>query len=118
MILIVTHIFVQILLGTRTKGIKENRKSWERPFHPVEVVIHRKYKPGRRGRGTKNDIALIRIDYPLFDKKSGKHLFLQKESSSFCTGMTVMSVNNFGKRRLMPICLPSSSFFRDTIRGN
>ena len=66
----------------------------------------------------KNDIALIRIDYPLSDEKYGKDLILEKESSPFFAGMTVMSVNNFGKRRLMPICLPSSSTFRDTIRGN
>ena len=31
----------------------------------------------------KNDIALIRIDYPLSDEKYGKDLILEKESSPF-----------------------------------
>ena len=64
-------ICVQIYLGTRTKGGigKENRESWEHQFYPVEVVIHHKYK--KEGTLMQNDLALLRINYPLADEKSG-----------------------------------------------
>ena len=46
-----------------------------------ELIIHHKYKStkivkGKKKRRVDYDIALIRLDYPVIDEKSGEFVFI------------------------------------------
>ena len=59
-------------------------------------------KTGKKTIRKDYDLALIRLDYPIADPD---------------TGMTVLQGAKFSAQTIMPICLPSSTKFKDTDRS-
>ena len=69
-------------------------------FETVFLSSSLKIRKGEKNRTRVDyDIALLRLDYPVADPG---------------TGMTVLEGAKFNKETIMPICLPTSTMFKDT----
>lgn len=73
------------------------------------MIVHEDYNLLRE-----NDIALVRIDYPLVDESGSFTKLLLLNLSFNPTGINLLEENKFKNDTIMPICLPPTKGFRDT----
>ena len=104
----------------------EDIKPWQTAFTIADIIIHKKYGMSRKDGSVTYyrkdyDIALIRLDYPVADERTGMciiwKLFDQIDKERYILqGMGVLEGAIFNSKTIRPICLPPSTTFNDTGR--
>ena len=96
---------------------------WTYSQKPVEIIIHKEYnKKVKKGKvqfqRKDHDIALLRMEYPIWDYKTGlgsNRVYFHRKK--YFLGARLLQKKSFNADELIPICLPSSNKFKDTGKG-